>query len=154
MATRAGLCHAMIGCTTYRSHLVLVEAAGASHLLLLILYLLLHLVVLLLPIVLRLHLALMHGERLLLLLLLGWIDHLCLGHILPLQGCLGLFSETTDIGNGKIAEHADLLLRIDWVRSLECFQLVLTHDSLTHVNSVHVAAIAEISEAKVQVVAL
>lgn len=54
----------------------------------------------------------------------------------------------------NIADHVDLLLWMHWIWRLESFQLLLTHDGLTHVNPIHIAAIAEVSEPKVQVVAL
>ena len=55
----------------------------------------------------------------------------------------------TYISKGNITYHIDLFLRIDWVLVLKILKLLLTHNSLTNINPIHVTAITVVSEAKV-----
>lgn len=53
----------------------------------------------------------------------------------------------------KITEKINLLLRARWVH-FDSVEFMLTHDGFTNINSVHIASIADISETKINIVAL
>lgn len=54
---------------------------------------------------------------------------------------------------GHVAEEVDLLFRVAGV-ALDRVELVLAHDSLSNIDSVHITPVTNIPEPEVQVVAL
>ena len=100
--------------------------------------------------------ALLVGADLGMRLEITLIDWLRVGNhemLLLLLSCLSLFVKTERvmdcIGNSLLKNLLQVLLR----RSLlNLRQLLLTQDSLTHIKSVHVTPIAEVSEAKIEVI--
>ena len=57
------------------------------------------------------------------------------------------------IADGNITQELKLLLRINR-GSLKRIKLLLAHDSLSHVYSVHVAAVTDAAETKIEVIAV
>ena len=55
--------------------------------------------------------------------------------------------------HGNITKDAELLLRINW-HALKSVKLLLAHNGLSHVHPVHVAAVADVTEAEIEVVAV